>query len=317
MSIARIAVASSERTEIVACGRAKPTRKPATASRRIAAGRCRRQPGHPVDDVRQERGLDEPGRRRARAGAGTRRSRRRRQARAAARAARAARRSSLRPRVAEERRSSSRSQSPCVEQHDVPRAGRGDLGRDLAALLRGRGREPRAQPRRSTCRPAAAGPSPGSTSEQLRRASAAPARARRGSRPPPRGGGRRASSSGRRQSRGPRKSETTTTYAALPREVADAQRAPRRSRSRRPCVGARLRGLLLAQGEQQAEQARPSLPRRQRARLLVAEGDEAEPVAAARRRVADRERGALGDVGLPALGRAEASSTARCRARAR
>ena len=45
VSMAMTAVASSERTERSAWGRAKPTRNPATASRRIAGGRCRRQPG--------------------------------------------------------------------------------------------------------------------------------------------------------------------------------------------------------------------------------------------------------------------------------
>ena len=45
VSIAMIAVASSERVETVACGRAKPIRNAATASSRNAAGRCRRQPG--------------------------------------------------------------------------------------------------------------------------------------------------------------------------------------------------------------------------------------------------------------------------------
>ena len=45
VSIAITTVASSERTESVACGRAKPSRKLATASSRIATGRCLRQPG--------------------------------------------------------------------------------------------------------------------------------------------------------------------------------------------------------------------------------------------------------------------------------
>ena len=50
--------------------------------------------------------------------------------------------------------------------------------------------------------------------------------------------------------------------------------------------------------------ARPC-PGRDHLRGLAAEGDEAEPVAAPAREVPERERDALGDVGLPPLGRAE------------
>jgi hypothetical protein len=45
VSMASSTVASSRGTETVACGRATPTTIAASATRRIASGRCRRQPG--------------------------------------------------------------------------------------------------------------------------------------------------------------------------------------------------------------------------------------------------------------------------------
>ena len=72
--------------------------------------------------------------------------------------------------------------------------------------------------------------------------------------------------------------------------------------------------VLGAERGEKADQPDPALSGRERLRVPVPEGDDAEPVAAAARDVADRERGALGDVGLAAVGGAEASSTATCRA---
>ena len=76
---------------------------------------------------------------------------------------------------------------------------------------------------------------------------------------------------------------------------------PRRATSRR-CPSS---GSAIAQLGQQPEQPGAPLARRQHARLVAAERDDAEPVAAPRRDVADRERDALGDVGLAPQRRAE------------
>ena len=72
----------------------------------------------------------------------------------------------------------------------------------------------------------------------------------------------------------------------LPCEVADALQCLS-DRRRAGARGAARRLVLLAQREEQAEQTCPSLPRRQCLRLLVAERDEAEAVAAPGRGVAD------------------------------
>ena len=103
---------------------------------------------------------------------------------------------------------------------------------------------------------------------------------------------------------------------ALAGEVADAlEGVPHRRR--RAGGPPRLPVLLLAQREQQAEQARPPLPRGQRARMVVAERDEAEPVAAAGGRVA-RWRARRPPRRPPCGARpCRTSSTARCRAGAR
>ena len=66
-----------------------------------------------------------------------------------------------------------------------------------------------------------------------------------------------------------------------------------------------LAGRLVAQRRERQQQAAPALPGTAPARILGAERDEPEPVAAPRRGVADRERDALGDVGLPPVGGAE------------
>ena len=63
--------------------------------------------------------------------------------------------------------------------------------------------------------------------------------------------------------------------------------------------------VLGAERGEKADQPDPALSGRERLRVPVAEGDDAEPVAAAARDVADRERDALGHVGLAAVGRAE------------
>ena len=62
---------------------------------------------------------------------------------------------------------------------------------------------------------------------------------------------------------------------------------------------------LGAQLGEQREQAEAALARAHDPRLAAADRDDAEAVAAARRHVADRERDALGDVGLAAVGGAE------------
>ena len=84
-------------------------------------------------------------------------------------------------------------------------------------------------------------------------------------------------------------------------------RHPRHQPERRAERGrtASLEHRLLPQREQQPEHPRPAGARRDRPRLLVAEGDEAEPVAAAAGEVAERERDPFGHVGLPPLGGAE------------
>ena len=79
----------------------------------------------------------------------------------------------------------------------------------------------------------------------------------------------------------------------------EVERAAERGRA------AALEDGLAPEREQQPEHACPPLPRRDRLRVAVAERDEAEPVAAAAREVAERERHAFGDVGLPALRGAE------------
>src|SRR6185436_314909 len=64
-------------------------------------------------------------------------------------------------------------------------------------------------------------------------------------------------------------------------------------------------GRLLAELAEETDQAEPSLANRRRPSFTVAEGHDAEPVAPPRRNVAERERDALRDVGLPPLGCAE------------
>ena len=108
------------------------------------------------------------------------------------------------------------------------------------------------------------------------------------------------SSSGRRQSRGPRKSETTTTS-----ERWRASAPARLSASPSDVAPTRSSERLGAERGQQADQAQASLPRRQRARLVVPERDHAEPVSAPRGHVAERDRDALGDVRLAPVGRPE------------
>ena len=141
--------------------------------------------------------------------------------------------------------------------------------------------------------------------------SAAPARAGRGPR-------RRATawrpasrSSGGRQSRGPRKSETTTTRARCRATPVGAL-----ERLAAACALPRRRQLCAA-----ARAACRAAPRRPWPRALDArlgsERDEAEAVAAARRRVADRERDALGDIGLAPVAPCRTTSRPRRRARAR
>src|SRR6185436_17704146 len=63
--------------------------------------------------------------------------------------------------------------------------------------------------------------------------------------------------------------------------------------------------VALAQREQQADEAGATLPGRHDAYALPAEADEPDAVAADGRGVADRERRAQRDVGLPPLGGAE------------
>ena len=192
-----------------------------------------------------------------------------------------------------------RSQSPAGRELDVvgaraaqraraprrarpPRRPRSGRGRGACACRRGPGG--RSRGRRATGRrPATSCCSRGSTISTA----ITPWRARR-------------ARSGASQSRSPRKSETITTSprwrpsaAALPSARAERRRA-----------GALVLGLAAQLGEQR-EQAQPALARAQDPRLAAAEGEHAEPVAAARRDVADGQRDALGDVGLAAVGGAE------------
>ena len=102
---------------------------------------------------------------------------------------------------------------------------------------------------------------------------------------------------------GPRKSDTITTRPRWPREL----RPRALSASPRRVAPAPSGGGLGAQREQQAEQAAAALARAQRdAARAPPNGQHAEPVALPRRDVPDRERRALGDVGLAAVGGAEA-----------
>ena len=70
-------------------------------------------------------------------------------------------------------------------------------------------------------------------------------------------------------------------------------------------VAAALGRRLLAQGDEQAEQAGAALTRRQRDRLVAAERVDAEAVGALARQLADDQGHALGDVGLAPVGGAE------------
>ena len=151
-----------------------------------------------------------------------------------------------------------------------------------------------------SCRRAAGGRSRGRRATGRRRR-AAPARAGRAPRARSRGGGCSRRSSGVRQSRGPRKSETTTTS---PRCAGEAARA----RERVGEVGARRRRARARRAARAAAAAVPGAPAAAAATraLARAERHHAEPVALARGEVADRDRGALGHVGLAAVGGAEA-----------
>ena len=178
---------------------------------------------------------------------------------------------------------------------DVP-----DAGRREARDERARARPP--PPRRSAraavdrrCRRAAGVRSPGSTSRSSPTSASSCSRGSRTStastacRPASR-------SSGARQSSGPRKSETTTTSARWRRDaVGELERVAQRA-------GAGRRRARAAAAACRAARGGPAAAARRSAR---AERDRAEPVAAARRRVADRDRDAFRDVGLPAVGRAE------------
>jgi hypothetical protein len=99
--------------------------------------------------------------------------------------------------------------------------------------------------------------------------------------------------------RSPRKSETDDDEPAVARDRAAVCGA--RPARRAGAVGLRL-GAQLGQQHQQAEAA---LRGRMHSRLAAAHRDHAEPVPAPRRDVADRQRDALGDVGLAPVGGAE------------
>ena len=100
---------------------------------------------------------------------------------------------------------------------------------------------------------------------------------------------------------------------ALAAEVRDDDDEPAVARERRRALGrgaergrAGAVGLRVgAQLGQQREQPEAALARAHDARVAAAERDDAEAVAAPRRHVPDRQRDALGDVGLAAVGGAE------------
>ena len=192
-------------------------------------------------------------------------------------------------------------------------------GRRAAAASRPRSRARRAarRPRRATrraravrrpqptrtaragdgrpCRREAGGRSPGRRGAARRRRRA-PARAGRAPRPRARRGARRGAAAAR-ASRAGRGSPRRRRRA----HAARVTRSASSSASRRvpvPVGGSSRRRL------QRVEQRAAALPRPLDDRL-VPERDRAEPVAAARRGVADRDRDAFGDVGLAALAGAE------------
>ena len=103
-----------------------------------------------------------------------------------------------------------------------------------------------------------------------------------------------------RQSRGPRKSETTTTTER--RRVSRPIRASAVAERGRP---GRLEVRLAPQRDQERQQAAASLPGGRGAGCRSPNVASAEPVAASRGEVADRERDALGDVPLAPVGGAE------------
>ena len=106
--------------------------------------------------------------------------------------------------------------------------------------------------------------------------------------------------SGARQSIGPRKSEMIATSPAVVRDVADGVERPRERRAGRPFFG-RLDG----ERPEQPEHAVPATGRRHDGLAAGTERDDAEPIRSARDEPTDDEGGALGHVGLAAVGGAE------------
>ena len=173
------------------------------------------------------------------------------------------------------------------------------IAREPAALLGGRGGEARAQLRARACRRAAAGRSRGRRATARPR-SAAPARAGRGSRPRATSWPPASWSSCFRQSAG----------RGSPRRRRRASAAVRPTPFARERLAERRRAVLrLALGAQRAQQRRAGRrgPGAAAACTLCSPPNvsDAEPVAAPRGDVPDRERDALGDVRLAPVGGAE------------
>ena len=299
VSIASTIVASSRVTSRTTCGRATPTDEERRA-RRARGSRRARAAASPA--TRRRGSGRAPGSRtaRRRAGACGRRARRdRRGSGSRAGPTSASGQAKVTCAASARKTARSRSQSRSVESARARRRRPRARARPPSARRR---RPPRTARGASVvaCRPAAVARSPGRRARACRPARA-PARAGRGSRP------RRTSCRpARREQRAPPVARAAEVgddddERALARRARRRARAPRRAASRRRAV----RLVPVAEGEEQADEPRPSLRRRQDALGRAAEADDADPVAAHRRDVADRERHAVRDVRLAPVRGAE------------
>ena len=234
-------VASSRGTEIVACGRAKPTRTAVTASSEDRRRQMAQPAGRPVDDVREQRGRSRSGDACAPAAPVEQDVARRR------RAARAAEPSSASGHCEAHRRAlpragtatSARSQSPEVESTTWRDAGRGEQRRasrvrSAAAASAKRCAQPRAARVDAELAAGLGVDEPELADVRqllLARVADLDGDARRG--------GRRAPAAAGASRGGPRKSETTTTSARWRASRADAaERLAERRRRPAPCSSA-------------------------------------------------------------------------------
>ena len=299
LSIARITVASSRGTATATCGRAMPTHERRQREQRERGRNVPPPAGRALDDVLEQVEVREADDVAPAPPLHERRSRGGRAGRARARAAR-------RPGEAHRRlpstcRKPTRRPQPVAagREDEVRDAERAQLAGELLALGRGLRAEPLPQL-------AAAGvdaqlpPVSGSTSQSSPTSGSS---CSRGSRISTAITSWRAASrsSGVRQSRGPRKSETTTTT-----ERRRASRPSRRERGPRATSArpARDRARAAARASS-GSSPRPPCRGGEAAGCRSPNVATAEAVAAARGEVADRERDALGDVPLAAVGGAE------------